>query len=257
MEVTLMPFGSLLAALEGIRDPRRPQGQRYSLSHLLLFSVLAVLAGATSYQKIITFIAIQRDRLNTAFGACLRRAPAVNTLRSLFLALERDDLEAAFRRHADALNGTVQATGKRTIALDGKALRGSFDHLNDRAAAHVLSAFASDAALILAHQEVAGAPGEIPAVPTLITELGLTGVLFTADALHCQKDAFTRAAETDNGLLVQVKQNQPTLHDTLAKLCAEHHPFDSHETGGVTAARSIDWSRCSTPPVSWTPSGSR
>src|SRR3954471_11048058 len=91
---------------------------------------------------------------NTAFGACLRRAPAVNTLRRL---LERDDLEAAFRRHADELNGTVQVTGKRTIALDGKALRGSFDHLNDRTAAHVLSAFASDAALILAHQEVAGA----------------------------------------------------------------------------------------------------
>src|SRR3954463_2090772 len=124
MEVALMPFGSLLAALEGIHDPRRPQGQRYSLSHLLLF---AVLAGATSYQKIITFIAVQRDRLNTAFGACLRRAPAVNTLRRL---LERDDLEAAFRRHADELNGTVQVTGKRTIALDGKALRGSFDHLN-------------------------------------------------------------------------------------------------------------------------------
>src|SRR5918994_6879943 len=153
MEVTLMPFGSLLAALEGIHDPRRPQGQRYSLSHLLLFSVLAVLAGATSYQKIIPFIAVQRDRLNAAFGAGLRRAPAVNTLRSLFLALERDDLEDAFRRHADALNGTVQVTGKRTIALDGKTLRGSFDHLNDRTAAHVLSAFASDAALILAHQE--------------------------------------------------------------------------------------------------------
>src|SRR3954463_16165434 len=249
-----MPFGPLLAALEGIHDPRRPQGQRYNLSHLLLFSVLAVLAGATSYQKIITFIAVQRDRLNAAFGAGLRRAPAVNTLRRLF---ERDDLEAAFRRYAQELNGTVQVTGKRTIALDGKTLRGSFDYLNDRKAAHVLSAFASDAALILAHHEVAGAPGEIPAVPTLITELGVSGVLFTADALHCQKDSFTRAAETDNGLLVQVKQNQPTLHDTLAKLCAEHHPFDSHETGGVMAARSIDWSRFSTPPVSWTPSGSR
>ena len=57
-----MLFGSLLAALEGIHDPRRPQGQRYSLSHLLLFSVLAVLAGATSYQKIITFMAAQSDR---------------------------------------------------------------------------------------------------------------------------------------------------------------------------------------------------
>src|SRR5688572_1420432 len=230
MEVALMPFGPLLAALAEIHDPRRRQGQRYSLSHLLLFSVLAVLAGATSYQKIITFIAVQRDRLNTAFSAGFRRAPALNTLRSLFLALERDDLEAAFRRHAQELNGTVRMTGKRIVALDGKTLRGSFDHLNDRKAAHVLSAFASDAALILAHREVAGAPGEIPAVPTLITELGLTGVLFTADALHCHKDAFTQAAETDNALLVQVKQNQPTLHDTLAGLCARQQPLDSHET---------------------------
>jgi predicted transposase YbfD/YdcC len=230
MEVVLVPFGPLLTALAEIRDPRRQQGQRYSMSHLLLFSVLAVLTGATSYQKIITFIAVQRDRLNTAFGAGFRRAPAVNTLRSLFLALDRDDLESAFRRHARELNGAVQVTGKRTIALDGKTLRGSFDHLNDRAAAHVLSAFASDAALILAHLEVAGSPGEIAAVPTLITELGLTGVLFTADALHCQKDAFTRAAETGNALLVQVKRNQPTLYDRLAGLCAEHRPFDSHET---------------------------
>jgi predicted transposase YbfD/YdcC len=223
-----MPFGPLLAALDEIRDPRRPQGQRYSLSHLLLFSVLAVLAGATSYQKIITFIAVQR--LNTAFGACLRRAPGVNTLRSLFLALDRDDLEGAFRHHARELNGAVQVTGKRTIALDGKTLRGSFDHLNDRVAAHVLSAFASDAALILAHREVAGSPGEIPAVPTLITELGLTGVLFTADALHCQKDAFTRTAETGNALLVRVKDNQPTLHDRLAGICTWQQPLDSYGT---------------------------
>ena len=91
-----MPFGSRLAALEGIHDPRRD-------SAIASAAVLGVLAGATSYQKIITFIAVQR--LNAAFGACLRRAPAVNTLRRLFLALERDDLEAAFRRHADALNG--------------------------------------------------------------------------------------------------------------------------------------------------------
>jgi hypothetical protein len=28
MEITLMPFGPLLAALDEIHDPRRPQGQR-------------------------------------------------------------------------------------------------------------------------------------------------------------------------------------------------------------------------------------
>ena len=46
------------------------------MRHLLLFSVLATLAGATSYQKIVAFIALQRDRLNAVFGAGFRRAPA-------------------------------------------------------------------------------------------------------------------------------------------------------------------------------------
>src|SRR3954451_17324519 len=75
-----------------------------------------------------------------------------------------------------------------------------------------------------------GRPARSRPCQQLITELGVSGVLFTADALHCQKDSFTRAAETDNGLLVQVKQNQPTLHETLAKLCAKQQPFDSYET---------------------------
>ena len=222
-----MPFAALLAALAEVPDPRRAQGQRYSMRHLLLFSVLATLAGATSYQKIIAFIALQRERLNAVFGACFRRAPAVNTLRHLFLALGGNDLEAAFRCHARSLS--AQNT-LRTVALDGKTLRGSFDHLTDRKAVHVLSAFASDAALILAHQELGGAPDEVAAMPRLMAELGVTGVLFTADALHCHRDAFAQAAATGNALLVRVKCNQPTLHAALAGLCAEHHPFDSHET---------------------------
>ena len=188
-----MPFALLLTALAEIRDPRRPQGRRYSLPHLLLFSILAMLAGATSYQSIITFIDVHRDRLNHVFGAQFRRAPAINTLRNLFLALAPADLEAAFRRHARHLDEHRSRNGWRTVALDGKTLRGSFDHLNDQPAAHVLSAFASDdaIALILAHQDVAAAPGEVAAVPVLIEQLGLTGVLFTADALHCQKGALS------------------------------------------------------------------
>ena len=172
------------------------------MRHLLLFSVLATLAGATSYQKIIAFIALQRERLNAVFAACFRRAPVVNTLRHLFLALGGDDLEAAFRRHACDLNARGTPDALRTVALDGKTLRGSFDHLTDRKAVHVLSAFASDTALILAHQELGGAPDEIAAVPRLMAELGVTGVLFTADALHCQRNGFAQAAATGNALLV-------------------------------------------------------
>ncbi len=130
---------------------------------------------------------MHRERLNATFGARFRRAPAVNTLRALLHALDPAELEAAFRRHAAGLNGGVRTGEPRVIALDGKTLKRSFDRLNDAAAAHVLSAFASDAALILAHQEVRGAPEEVPAAQALIEALGVRGVLFTADALHGQK----------------------------------------------------------------------
>ena len=184
----MVPFAGLLAALEEIPDPRRRQGRRYTLAHLLLFSVLAVLAGATSYRGILVFIGVHRERLNAVFGAGLHRAPAVNTLRALFQALDPAELEAAFRNHARALHDGMPASGRRVIALDGKTLRRSFDHLHDRAAAHVLSAFAGEAALILAHREVRGAPDEVPAAQALIEDLGVRGALFTADALHCQKN---------------------------------------------------------------------
>jgi DDE_Tnp_1-associated len=203
----MAPFGPLLEALRTVGDPRRAQGQRYALPHLLLFSVLAVLAGATSYRRIRLFIAVHRARLNAAFDARFRRAPAVNTLRALFHALDLAELEAAFRRHAEHLGDAAAAPpGRRFIALDGKALRGSFDHLDDQAAAQVLSAFASEAALILAHQEITDGD-EIAAAQALIGQLGLNGVLFTADALHCQKNLRRRGR--DRQRLAGAGEGQP------------------------------------------------
>jgi hypothetical protein len=191
----MVPFAGLLAALQQIPDPRRRQGQRYSLAHLLLFAVLAILAGATSYRGMRAFIAVHREHLNATFGARFRRAPAVNTLRGLFQALDPAELEAAFRRHAQSLDAAASPAGsRRVIALDGKTLKRSFDHLNDVTAAHVLSAFACEAALILAHREVRNAAEEVPAVQALIEELGVRGVLFTADALHGQKKLRGRGA---------------------------------------------------------------
>ena len=183
----MVAFSRLLAALSEVPDPRRAEGRRYGLAPLLLFSVLAVLAGATSYRRIRLFIGVHRERLNATFGARFRRAPAVNTLRALLHALDPAEIAAAFRRHAEHLGDATARPGRWVIALDGKTLRGSFDHLDDQAAAQVLSAFASEAALILAHQEV-NEGDEIGAAQTPIEELGVRGVLFTADALHCQKN---------------------------------------------------------------------
>ena len=97
-------------------------------------------------------------------------------------------METAFRRHAALLQAVRAVPGKGSLALDGKTLRGSFDKFHDRAAAQVLSAFATDTALVLAHVDIAEKSNEIPAAQALLAELGVArGAIVTLDALHCQK----------------------------------------------------------------------
>lgn len=184
----MVPFSNLLAALGDVPDPRRAQGKRYPLPYLLMFTVLALLSGARSYRGIIIFLEQRREHLNRHFGIALKRAPAVNTLRTVLQLLDTGTLEEAFQRHAKALLPAGKAGEKPVIALDGKTLRGSFDHLNDRKAAQTLTAFASASAIVLAHMEIDDKSNEIPAAQQMIHDLGLTGVIFTADAMHCQKN---------------------------------------------------------------------
>lgn len=182
-------FAPLLGLLADVPDPRRGQGKLYTLPHVLLFSILAIVTGCNSYRGIVTFIDVHRRRLNATFGLKWRRAPAYTAVRYILKGLNPADVEAVFRRHAALLQAVRATPGKGSIALDGKTLRGSFDNFHDRAAIQVLSAFATDTALVLAHVDIAEKSNEIPAAQTLLAELGVAnGAIVTLDALHCQKN---------------------------------------------------------------------
>jgi DDE_Tnp_1-associated len=178
------PFLSLLADIE---DPRRAEGKLYRLPEIVLFSILAMLSDANSYRTIHSFIDVHLARLRGACGLKWRKAPAYTTIRFILRKLDAASVEAVFRRHAATLNDVAMVDGQRHVAVDGKTLRHSFDNFLDRRAAHLLTAFASDTALVLAHFDCDDKSNEIPAVQTLLGELGLTGAVVTVDAMHCQK----------------------------------------------------------------------
>jgi DDE_Tnp_1-associated len=180
-------FEIFLSLLATIPDPRRAEGKLYRLPHVLLFSILAVSSGADSYRGIRTFIRVHRQRLNEAFGIDWKRAPAHTSIRFILQGLKASDVETAFRNHASALDDGAMIASVRTMALDGKVLKGSFDAFNDAKARQVLSAFATDTALVLAHFEIDEKSNEIPAAQKLFAELDLTGRVVTLDAMHCQK----------------------------------------------------------------------
>ena len=188
-EVAVASFAPLLDLLAEVPDPRRAEGKLYKLQYVLLFSILAIVTGSNSYRGIVTFIDVHRDRLNAAFGLKWRRAPAHTAIRYILQRLDPVAVEAVFRCHAAQLQAACGTAGQGSIALDGKTLRGSFDNFHDRAAVQILSAFATDTALLLAHVDIDEKSNEIPAAQALLTELGVAAnTIVTLDALHCQKN---------------------------------------------------------------------
>jgi hypothetical protein len=180
----------LLDILTDVPDPRRAEGKRYTLPHILLFSILAILSGNASYRGIVTFIDIHRRKQNRSFGLNWQRAPSHTAIRYILQGLDPAGVEVVFRRHAALLQAASAKPRAGSVALDGKTLRGSFDRFHDRTAAHLLSAFATDTKLVLAHVEIDEKSNEISAAQALLAALGIAGdAIVTLDALHCQKNS--------------------------------------------------------------------
>src|SRR3954468_18095662 len=55
-EIAMEPFTPFLTLLAEIEDPRRAEGKLYRLPHVMLFAIMAIVAGANSYRTIHTFI---------------------------------------------------------------------------------------------------------------------------------------------------------------------------------------------------------
>jgi hypothetical protein len=187
LEVALKSLDPFLSLLAAIADPRRAEGKIYQLPHVLLFSIFAIVSGANSYRGIHTYVKVHRQKLNKAFEIKWKRPPAHTAIRYILQGLSVSDVEKVFREHAANLNLAPAGSEERVIAFDGKTLKASFDNFNDIKARQVLSAFAVDTALVLAHIEIDEKSNEIPAVQKLLQELDVAGHIVTCDAMHCQK----------------------------------------------------------------------
>jgi hypothetical protein len=76
-------FMSLIKLFEDLPDPRRPQGQRYTLNVILVSSILSILCGARSYRDIHRFITQHLESLKELLGIAWERAPAHTIIRDI------------------------------------------------------------------------------------------------------------------------------------------------------------------------------
>ena len=118
------------------------------------------------------------------------------------------------RELAESLKG-------KTVAIDGKTLRGSHDRANRSSAIHLVSAWASDIRLVLGQLKTADKSNEITAIPELIKTLALRGAIVTIDAMGCQKKTTQAIIDVQADYVIQVKDNQKQLREDIALFLQE------------------------------------
>jgi hypothetical protein len=130
--------------------------------------------------------------LDKEFDLNWKNPPAYTTIRNILQGVSQKELETCFRNYSKSLSKENQES-YLSVAVDGKVLRHSFDNFNDQRAAQILSFFNTSTNIILAHEKIDTKTNEIPVARALISALELKDVVYTFDALHCQKKLFKLA----------------------------------------------------------------
>ena len=104
------------------------------------------------------------------------------------------------------------------IALDGKSLRRSHDHLLGKDAIHMVSAWATAQHLVLGQRKIDDKSNEISALPELLQVLALEGCIVTIDAMGCQTEIAETIIQRGADYVLALKENQGKLHEDVKDL---------------------------------------
>lgn len=234
---------ALVEVLALVPDRRRARGQRYPLGFLLAAALTAVLAGARSMSEVVRRTASAQDSFLRRLGARGRyMRPADTTFGRAFAVIDGDDLDmicgswlAGLLCSADRETmRTAGADGERlqVAAADGKCVRGAARP--DGTRPHLVSLYRTEAGCVIGQLQVKEKSNEIPALPALIGQVEISGLLVTADALHCQRATAEAVVTAGGHYLLFVKDNQPSLLRRTQQLLAPGSQAE-HEAEGTGA----------------------
>jgi predicted transposase YbfD/YdcC len=215
-QTALAHFEQLLGALH---DPRRPQGIRYPLRSVVVIALMAMVCGCDNAESMDVWGELQQDWLREVIDLP-HGAPSQDVYLSVFASLDPTAFSAVFAAWSTWLRIRLGASTPH-IAIDGKTSRRTHDNANEIPALHTVSAWASEAGLVIAQCKTDTKSNEITAIPELLRILDLRRATVTIDAMGCQREIAQTIIAGEGDYLLAVKDNQPTLHAELIETFAE------------------------------------
>jgi len=112
-------------AFAEVKDPRRKQGQRFTLTSIMLLALAAILSNHVSELAIAQWGAAQSDEVKKVLGFEDGKTPHQTTIQRIFRKLGVKEIEAAFRGiFLQIFEQDKGERGARGMAIDGKTQKG-------------------------------------------------------------------------------------------------------------------------------------
>ena len=178
---------NLIEELKKIPDFRTNEGKRHPLWLVLLIVIMGTMSGYLGYRALGDFVTRHREALMTTLKLPKKRLPSYSTIRRVMMGIDFEEFLAVFNNWALS---TLPNEQKRWLAVDGKTIRGSEKSVEKFYSqfVQIASVYSTSAGIVVGMSSwISNEKSEILVVQNLLKALKLEGVVFTLDALHCQK----------------------------------------------------------------------
>lgn len=222
-------FSGLFA---GVEDPRRSNATRHNLHEMLMIGLLSTMSGGETCSDMALYGRIKEDFLRQ-FMRLEHGIPSHDAFSDLFNALDPANFQKVLLRLVKDFAQDLE----EVVAVDGKALRRSFDRASGKSALHLVQAFATGTRLLLGQVAVDDKSNEISAMPKLIDLLDVKGRIITADAMHTQRQTAQAITQAGGDYVLALKGNQGTLYEDVKLFLEDEAPIGNGATITTTDSR--------------------
>src|SRR5215212_2476096 len=177
---------SMASYFESLSDPRHTRNRKHLFIDVVVIAVCGLVCGCDGPTAIHRWATNRRDWLEE-FLTLPNGIPSRDCIRRLLIALQPEAFQRCFRDWVAGALAPDSTPGKRLVAIDGKACRGSHDAAHGLGALHLVSAWATEEGVALGQVATDGKSNEITAIPVLLDQVDVADTIVTIDAMGCQK----------------------------------------------------------------------
>ena len=166
---------------EELSDSRQQGKIKYNLIETVVMAIVAVTAGAEHWNEIAIYCKAKQDMLRKKYHLELANGtPTDDTFQRIFAIIKPKEFEKCF---INWVKSAINVEKQEIVSVDGKTLRGSQDKEENLDVIHMVSAWASNAGIVLGQTKVNEKSNEITAVPELLDAIDVKDCIITSDAM--------------------------------------------------------------------------